>query len=668
MMSKYYFAIGSLIFLLGAACTFTKKVQTGMQAYEVKQFSVATGLFEKEYAESRSAEEKAQIAFFAGESYTNLNDPASAAGWYYKAHEEGYPPEALEHYAIALKKQEKYQEAIHVYEDLLKVSPGSALYRSNITLCKQAVEWKRNSNPAYTIQPASFNSPAADYSAYPLGRGKVLFTSDRGTNNNSDSYLWTGRSFSDLYVSDDVSNQVYPYDPVINSKENEGTAIISPDGQTLVFTRCYVDQDYNAWCKLMLSYQLGGEWSAPVPFPFVKEKVNYGHPAFAANGTTLFFSSDATEGQGGHDIYFSQAEGENGWTEPINLGTLINTIGNEQYPTVYKDTLYFSSDQLAGLGGLDIFKTYLDSKGNWVPPMNLRPPLNSGSDDFGFVVDTFAPLKQDVLMQGYFTSSRGGISHNDDIYSFILSGLQPGKDTSDQPVSEIPVEKQIDYQLFISLRVVEPEFEVKDDPNSKKTGVRQLPNGPVTVTENQTDRRVVTDELGQVLIKLEWNKEYTFTARYRDHLAATYTVNTNEIAKNEKNPITTINKILELDPIFMNKEIVLENIFYDYDQWAIRDDARPSLDSLSTILKTNPAIRIQLSSYTDCRGTDEYNLDLSQKRAQAAIEYLIAGGINANRLVAQGFGESSLEVNCICEQCTEEQHQSNRRTTFKIIH
>ena len=174
--------------------------------------------------------------------------------------------------------------------------------------------------------------------------------------------------------------------------------------------------------------------------------------------------------------------------------------------------------------------------------------------------------------------------------------------------------------------------------------------------------------MGQVLIKLEWNKEYTFTARYRDHLAATYTVNTGEIDKNEKNPITTINKVLELDPIFMNKEIVLENIFYDYDQWAIRDDAKPSLDKLSTILKTNPAIRIQLSSYTDCRGTDEYNLELSQKRAQAAIDYLIAGGINTDRLVAQGFGESSLADTCICEQCTEEQHQANRRTTFKIIH
>ena len=666
MMSKYI-AIASLMMILGSACSFTKKVQTGMQAYEVKQFSVATQLFEKEYQESRSKEEKAQIAYLTGESYTNLNDPASAATWYHTAHEDGYGPEAQEHYAVALKKQEKYQEAIQVYEDLLKASPGNAGYRSNITLCRQAMEWKKNTNPAYEIAPLSFNSPASDYSAYPISKGKILFTSDRGTKETSDSYLWTGRSFSDLYIGDEVTKLVSSFDPVINSKENEGTGVISQDGQKLVFTRCYVDQDYNAWCKLMISRREGDGWGEPAPLPFVKDKVNYGHPAFAANGTTLFFSSDAPEGQGGHDIYFTQEDSAEGWTEPVNLGSLINTMGNEQYPTVYKDTLYYSSDQLAGLGGLDIFKTFLDANGKWVPPINLRSPINSGSDDFGFVVDTFEDAKEGVLLQGFFTTSRAGISHNDDIYSFKLKGLQPATDTISQPVVTTPPEKQIDYQIFLSIRVMEPEFEIKDDPNSRRVGKRQLPNGPVILTENFTDRRLVTDELGQLLVKLEWNKTYTFTAKYRDHLAATYTINTAEIERNEKNPITTINQILELDPIFKNKEIELENIFYDYDQWAIREDARPSLDKLSNILKANPAIRIQLSSYTDCRGTDEYNMDLSQKRAQAAIEYLMTVGIPARRLVAQGFGESSPAVNCVCEECTEAQHQANRRTTFKII-
>jgi peptidoglycan-associated lipoprotein len=214
---------------------------------------------------------------------------------------------------------------------------------------------------------------------------------------------------------------------------------------------------------------------------------------------------------------------------------------------------------------------------------------------------------------------------------------------------------------------MEPQFEIKDDPNSKRVGKKALPNGPIIVSDGLADQRFVTDELGQFLIKLEWNKNYTFTARYRDHLAVTYELNTAEIVKDPNKPIRTINQILELDPIFKNTEIVLENIFYDYDQWAIREDAQPPLDHLAIILKNNPSLRIQLSSYTDCRGTDEYNLDLSQKRAQAAIDYLMSVGIPSKRLVAQGFGESNLSVNCVCEECTEAQHQANRRTTFKII-
>ncbi len=638
-----------------------------MQAYEVKQFSVATQLFDTEYEASRSQQDRAQLAFYNGESYSWLNDPASASIWYLKAHEAGFGPDALNRYADALKQQEKYIEAMMAYEDLLKKSPGNAGYRANITLCRQAMEWKKNKNPAYEIKSVPFNTTAAEYAPVPIAPDQVLFTSDRESKESAESYLWTGRAFSDLYVCNTNTQQITPFNPAINSPDNEGTAAFSPDGKMLVFTRCFAGDTYDAWCKIMYSYLQGVVWSEPIPFPFMQEKVNYGHPAFAANGTTLFFSSDAPEGQGGNDIYFTQADASGGWSDPVNLGPLVNTIGQEQYPTVFKDTLFFSSDHLAGLGGLDIFKTYLNQNNEWVSPINLRSPVNSGGDDFGFVVDTFASPKVNILMEGYFTSSRGGVSRGDDIYAFSVKGLTTGDDVAVTPKEDTIPQKQIDYQLFLSLRVMEPQFEIKDDPNSKRTGKKSLPNGPVIVTEGLTDQRFVTDELGQFLIKLEWNKRYTFTARYRDHLAAVYEINTGEVVRDENKPIMTINQILELDPIFKNKEIVLENIFYDYDQWAIREDARPSLDQLSIIMKTNPSIRIQLSSYTDCRGTDEYNMDLSQKRAQAAIDYLMSVGIPARRLVAQGFGESNLSVNCPCESCTEDQHQENRRTTFKII-
>jgi peptidoglycan-associated lipoprotein len=659
---------GLLTFILAASCTFTQKVKTGVQAYEVKQYSVAAALFEKEYELSNTPAEKARLAFLAGESYRFLNNHGAAGNWYLNAYNDGFGEKALEAYANSLKYQERYTEALKAYEELLKLSPGNASYRSYITLCKQAMEWSRNPNTAYKVEPAAFNSPASDYSPQPIGPGQILFTSDRGSRQNADTYLWTGRAYSDLFVTNSFSSQVAEYDASINSPQNDGTAVISPDGNAIVFTRCFVDDAYDAWCKLMISFRKGNSWSDPEPLSFVKEKINYGQPAFAASGNTLFFSSDAPEGQGGHDIYFSQPDGSGGWSEPVNLGPLVNTLGNEQYPTVYNDTLYYSSDHLAGLGGLDIFKTYLDQNNQWVAPVNLRAPINSGGDDFGFVIDTFAKLKTGVLLQGFFTSSRDGASRNDEIYSFVLMGILPDTDTAVAITEEEKeITPEINYQVFLALRVLEPEYEIKDDPNSRVVARKPLPNGPVILSKSQVDERFVTDQLGQLLLKLDFDKTYTVTARYRDHLASSVTINTSDLARNPDNPIITINQTLVLDPIFKNKEIVLENIFYDYDKWFIRDDAKPSLDYLSNIMKTNPTVRIQLSSHTDCRGTDEYNIDLSQKRAQAAIEYLISTGIPAKRLEAQGFGESNLAVKCECDTCTEEQHQKNRRTTFKII-
>ncbi len=664
-MMKIFLWTGFAVLLLWQGCSFTQKVKTGLQAYEVKQYAVAVQLFQEEYEASTNPADKAKLAFLAGESYSRLNDQPNAASWYATAAKEGYGPEAKEKNAEALRRQEKYEDAIAIYEDLLKTSPGNAGYRSGITLCRQAMDWLKAKDPNVEITRPDFNTSAEEYSPMPIGNNQLLFTSDRDSKHTSDTYLWTGRSYSDLYVWNKLTHKVDEFDATINSPENDGTAALSPDGKVIVFTRCYVDKEYDAWCKLMMSMKRGDQWSEPVALPFQSEKSNYGQPAFAANGTTLFFSSDAPGGLGGHDLYYTERDDRGGWAEPVNLGALINSAGEEEYPTVYKDTLYYSSDHFAGLGGLDIFKTYLDQQGKWVPPIHLQAPINSGADDFSFVVDTFSKHDKNIVATGYFTSSRGGAAQLDDIYAYSIHADSAAM--VNITADTTPREKAINYQLFLVIKVVEPVHEVKDDPNSPVLENKILPNGPVIITEGLTDQRMLTDQFGEILFKLDWNKNYIFTARYRDHLAASVSINPNEVEKNPDHPSITINKTLVLDPIVKNKEIVLENIFYDYDQWAIRDDAKPSLNALSTILKTNPSIRIQLTSHTDCRGTDEYNLDLSQKRAQAAIDYLMSTGIPARRLEAVGMGESSPAVNCVCEDCTEEQHQKNRRTTFKII-
>lgn len=669
VLPTLFFLILIMLVVTLGACSFTMKVKTGMQAYEVKQYAVAARLFEQEYDALRNRQDQALVAYLTGESYLQLNDPASAAMWYRKAHDHGYGAEALERYASTLRQQERYDEAIGAYEELLAASPGNARIRSMITICRQAKDWKANPVADYSIEPIQLNTSAGEYCAVPLNQHHILFTSDRESKSSSGTYLWTGRAYSDLFLYNKLTKSVISFDNRINSADNDGNAALSPDGQLLVFTRCAADELYDAWCRLMVSRKQENGWGTPEPLPFCKPGINYGHPAFAANGVTLFFASNDPAGKGGHDIYFVQLQKDDTWSEPINAGPEINTIGNEMYPSVYRDTLFFSSDHHPGLGGLDIFKTWLMENNRWASPMNLKAPINSGADEFAFVIDTFTPVVEGVLLQGYFTTNRGGASRGDDIYAFTLHGQRevelevPDPDEeADTPVIELPRP-----QLFLILQVAEPVFARPGDPNSDQTGTSPLPNGPVMVAADQNEVRQVTDGSGQLITGLEWDKNYQFTARYRDHLSASWEIDTRDIQIDSGRASITIRHTLLLQPIVRNTEIILRNIFYDLDQWTIREDARPALNELAAMLKANPGIRVQLSAHTDCRATDDYNRELSQKRAQSAMEYLISKGIAPERLVARGYGETMPAVDCICEQCTEEEHQANRRTTFMII-
>lgn len=650
--------------LLSVGCSFTKKVKNGVQAYSVKQYYLAAQFFEEEYPAIQTPSSKAQIAFMAGETQLILQNPEKAIDWYDKAISNGYSDEARLQKANALKKLERYDEAIQIYEELQRKTPGSYIYRSSIAALRQAKEAKLNPVKNITIAPVAWNTNAAEYLAIPINRNEVLFTSDQDPGRNTDTYLWTGRAFSNLFVYNKVTGQSAPYSPVINSSRNDGAGAISPDGQWIVFTRCAAENSRDAYCKLFVAQKRGNEWSDPVALPFQEEKVNYGHPAWAGKGVTLFFAANPPSGRGGHDLYFTQPDDKGNWSSPVNLGEIINSEDNEMFPSVFKDTLYFSSDHY-GLGGLDLFKTYLDANGIWTPPIHMGSPLNSGGDDFGFVVDTFSPKPDEIVMQGYFTSSRNAKEKGDDIYMFSWTGRKDVIAVVDK--EETPITSPLNQELFIVIRVMAPVFEEPGNPNSRIVENRPLPNGPVILSRKLTDERFSTDELGQLILKLEWDTEYRFTARYRDHLASVYELNTATVERDPAQKAITVNHMFVLDPIFKNKEIELENIFYDYDEWAIRDDAKPSLNKLASVLKNNPQIRIKLSSYTDCRGTDEYNLELSKKRAKAAIDYLASIGIPGRRLESEGYGESAPVIDCPCEKCTEDQHQKNRRTTFKII-
>jgi len=653
-----YFPILALALFFLSQCTYTQKVRDGKFAWERKQYAVAVDLLSRELKKAKTSSEKAEKAFLLGESYKNLNEIAEAANWYKAAYDYGYGVDALREYAYALKATEQYADAMQAFKDL-GIEIGSPYeYRKEVAACRIAAQWAKEKSNIYTLTFPDFNSAAADYSPAFYEHHQLVFTSDRPTATGEDAYKWTGREFSDLFVADLASGIVQPFDNQINTPNNEGTAVFNADFSEIIFTRCSGAKKEDYFCQLMSSKRSGEGWTTPQPLPFIQPGVNYGHPALSADGQTLYFACNSKEGWGGYDIWTATRTDE-GWSEPTLMSRSINTPYDEKFPTVDHDTLYFSSNGHTGMGGLDIFKSYRLANGAWTPPQNLKPPINSGGDDFGYIIDYQAKRKPGVLQVGYFTSTRAEGSGSDDIIQF--------ERRTPPPEPEKPEPKVVEYRLILEGYVLEKIYETPDDPNSKYLGRRPLNGATVIVESGQNKQTFEVGQDGFFTMDVAENTDYRIQASKAGYLSNETVFSTKGVGRDPNNPVQTFEVEIILDPILVDKEIVLEDIYYDFDKWDIRADARPSLDRLANMLKLNPDITIQLGSHTDCRGNNRYNEELSQKRAQAAVNYLIEKGIASERLVAKGYGESQPKVDCVCSRCTEEEHQLNRRTTFRIL-
>lgn len=656
-MRYFSTALFSFLFLV-SACTYTQKVKDGRFAYERKQYAVAVDLLQKEYDKEKSRVEKGKIAFLLGESLRNMNRPLSASKWYKTAYDNGYGVDALREYAYSLKAAEQYEEAMQTFKEL-GIEIGSPYeYRREIAACKVALGWLNEKRRAYTVTEAGFNTRWSDYAPVPFRTDELVFTSDRPAATGDESYKWTGNDFSDLFVLALPSGNATPMPAPVNSAGNEGTASFDAAFTKMVFTRCTGEKGQDQYCRLMYSTFNGDHWTNPTPLPFQQEGINYGHPALSADGNTLYFSCNSKDGWGGYDIWVSTWENDT-WSEPKLMGRTINSIGNEKFPWLDGDTLYFASDWHPGMGGLDIFKTWQMANGAWVPVQNLKPPINSGSDDFALTIDRRASLPEGVIYRGYFSSNRPGGSGDDDIYQFERVVLPP------EPVQPEP--EVVEYKMILNGYVLEKIFAEADNPDSKVLGRKPLAGANVKVYYGKKTKTFTTGEDGFFTFELEENQEYVIQAAKEGYLKGETLFSTVGIGKDPGNPVQTFEVELVLDKIYINREIVLEDIYYDFDKWDIRPDARPTLDKLARNLELNPNIRIMLASHTDCRGNDRYNQELSQKRAQSAVDYLISKGIDPSRLIAVGYGESQPKVNCVCARCTEEEHQLNRRTTFTIL-
>ena len=393
--------------------------------------------------------------------------------------------------------------------------------------------------------------------------------------------------------------------------------------------------------------------------PFSIAETNDRQPTFSSDGSFIIFSSDRNKETNGFDLFISTRT-DDVWSSPVAMSARINTEYDEAFPYLDADTLYFSSNR-PGMGGLDIYKTYPDGKGAWIQPQNLKYPINSGGDDFGFIINPFASKSDTIIQKGFFSSNRSSGKGFDDIYAF--------QKKAKFAIPERPEEEEeIAFEYYLDFRTSQKEYSDVTLPNTYTN--RKIPNPGVDVAiykDGLLLDEIKTDQIGLYDLTLELNATYTFKAKKEGFFAGETSFETYALVVDSTIKRQRYDASILLERIFLNTEVVLENIYYDFEQWYIRDDAKPSLDTLANLLINNPEISIQLASHTDCRGTELLNQDLSQKRAESAVAYLVEKGISDARLRARGFGKSQLIIKCPCTQCSEEEHQENRRTTFAVI-
>jgi len=513
-----------------------------------------------------------------------------------------------------------------------------------------------------------------------------------------------------------------------NGKYHEGPATYNEKLQELYITRsnykrnrAFSSSDKTVKLKLYRLVFLPTEnrWGDQLieAVPFNDREYSVGHAALTADGQTLYFASDKPGGYGGVDLYKSIRDQSGNWSAPTNLGPSINTSGDEMFPFVAHDgTLYFASNGHLGLGGLDVFSSSYSKEG-WSAPENLGFPINTNSDDFDYIIDK-------DNKNGYFVSNRAGGQGDDDIYKFVKKGIQICGLVYDAKTND-PIEtaKVVMYEVkdergtkmtgkdgtfcfagtpkrvykFVATKAgyLPNEVTVETDdkpvnvkiPMVKEGGINlevlvldkktrepiDLANVKLVNTATGKEEKQNTNPDGKAFYSLEPNATYRIEGSkdLPDPEMKYLTVSTTTSTVG-KVPPATIYVTLELEKVRKGVAIKIENIYYDLDKWFIRPDAAKELDKLVKVLQDNPTMEIELSSHTDCRATIKYNAALSAKRAESAVQYIASRGVSLSRMIAAGYGESRLVNKCACEgtvivPCTEEQHQENRRTEFKIL-
>ncbi len=607
--------------------------------FENYSYVKATELYEEAAKKGDSSE---HVLTRIGDCYYNNSKTKEAAMWYGLALKKynNVNPEYIYKYIQTQRSLNNYEEANKWLEKFKNIqsndSRGNAYNRNNIEIYEE-LESTEGDVIVETLN-LPINSKYSDFGSY-MFNDQLIFASARNTDEKK-KYGWNDEPFLDLYQVSamDVDDKKEYGTPdfikanKINTDYHEASVTITNDGKTIYFTRDNLDRrnklNYDkkgtSHLKLYKATLVGDKWEDIVELPFNDNLYSTGHPALSADNKKLYFVSDREGGLGQTDIYEVEIFEGNSYGEPKNLGEKINTEGREMFPFVSKDsTLYFSSDGYLGLGLLDIYKSNV-IKDESAEPTNLGAPYNSGYDDFAYFLNSDNKT-------GYFSSDRPGGQGSDDIYGFVA-----------EKCTQI----------------------IKGIARDKKTN--EILSGVEVKLINKTGKiveTVMTGEDGSYTINADCDTTYTVLGSkedYKDDKVDVLTDKTNgKITETE----------LYLQPLIDNDQIVINPIFFDFDKWNIRTDAEYELENIVDVMREHPKMVIKIESHTDSRGSDNYNMKLSDRRAKSTRDYLLSRGITSDRIEsANGYGETQLLNNCSNGvKCSEEEHQLNRRSYFYIL-
>lgn len=626
-------------------------VKDGGTARNLLLYSNSIDFLLKEYSNEKDPLKQQPIAFQLGDSYKQFNDYANAEKWFKQSLDLNGGEKSLLELAFAQKQQEKYELAYKNFERYQQISGTAFTGKQQANQCRDAIEWKKSFTKIQVRNLDALNTPDNDYGLEFYKSYQFTLTSSRDEALGTLRDGWTGQKCSDIFSVEKKDNNfsvVQNFGTPVNSNFQESSPTYSKDFKEMYFVRCAQSDKNNEYCHVYYSAFNNEKWSEPVNLGLFADTINVYDPYLSRDGKFLLVSADAPDNFGKTDLYILM-KADSGWGEPQNLGGAINTPASERFPWIdEKGNLFFSSGGLPGMGGLDIFKS-TKTKAGYKDPQNLRYPINSGADDFGFRIDKYKPANSEdtILYSGYFSSNRTGGKGGDDIYRFE--------------------EKWINYFLLKGI-AYEAVYENPDNADSKIIGRKELKGAKIELkkTDETVVASAVSDSTGNFKFQLEPKTAYKILGSKNGYLS-----NSNSIAPllpHQDSTLIITYAEVTLNKIFPQKLISIPNIYYDYDRATLRHESKIVLDSILIFFKENPDLTIEIGSHTDSRGSDTYNIKLSQARAQSVVDYLIEKGIAAEKLKAKGYGETSPVNNCTNgAKCSEDEFQKNRRTTFRVI-